>query len=139
MLKSILDHNADALAALAKTEDPGARAIIADTISHAGVFDAKLPSVPERKPVASATVTITPESVAVGGTATATASVAVLPADATNKAGSWVSSNPACAAIDQTTGEITAQTEGSAHIFWVASDGSGVLASAIFTVTGAGE
>lgn len=25
MLKSILDHNADALAALAKTEDPGAR------------------------------------------------------------------------------------------------------------------
>ncbi|UGO49902.1 hypothetical protein OVER9000_63 [Escherichia phage vB_EcoD_Over9000] len=46
MLKSILDHNADALAALAKTEDPGARAIIADTISHAGVFDAKLPSPP---------------------------------------------------------------------------------------------
>lgn len=136
MLKSILDHNADALAALAKTEDPGARAIIADTISHAGVFDAKLPSVPERKPVTSATVTIAPESVAAGGTATA--SVAVLPADATNKAGSWVSSNPACAAIDQTTGEITAQTEGSAHIFWVASDGSGVLASAIFTVTGAG-
>ena len=44
MLKSILDHNADAIAALAKTEDPGARAIIADTISHAGVFDAKLPS-----------------------------------------------------------------------------------------------
>ena len=43
MLKSILDHNVDALAALAKTEDPGARAIIADTISHAGVFDAKLP------------------------------------------------------------------------------------------------
>lgn len=136
MLKSILDHNADALAALAKTEDPGARAIIADTINHAGVFDAKLPSVPERKPVTSATVTITPESAAAGGTATA--SVAVLPADATNKAGSWVSSNPACAAIDQTTGEITAQTEGSAHIFWVASDGSGVLASAIFTVTGAG-
>nr|prf lysozyme downstream ORF [Colitis phage] len=62
MLKSILDHNADALAALAKTEDPGARAIIADTINHAGVFDAKLPSVPERKPVESATVTITPES-----------------------------------------------------------------------------
>ena len=41
MLKSILDHNADALAALAKTEDPGARAIIADSINHAGVFDAK--------------------------------------------------------------------------------------------------
>ena len=137
MLKSILDHNADALAALAKTEDPGARAIVADTISHAGVFDAKLPSPPESKPVTSATVTITPESAAVG--AKATASVAVQPPDATNKAGSWVSSNPACAAIDQTTGEITAQTAGSAHIFWVASDGSGAMASAIFTVTGAEE
>lgn len=77
MLKSILDHNADALAALAKTEDPGARAIIADTISHAGVFDAKLPSVPESKPVASATITITPVSAAVG--AKAAASVAVMP------------------------------------------------------------
>lgn len=49
MLKSILDHNADALAALAKTEDPGARAIIAGTINHAGVFDAKLPSPPPQK------------------------------------------------------------------------------------------
>lgn len=135
MLKSILDHNADALAALAKTEDPGARAIIADTISHAGVFDAKLPSVPESKPVASATVTITPVSAAVG--AKAAASVAVLPSDATNKAGSWVSANPDCAAIDQATGEITAKSEGSVHIFWVASDGGGALASAIFTVTGA--
>lgn len=36
MLKSILDHNADALDALAKTDDAGARRIIADTISHAG-------------------------------------------------------------------------------------------------------
>ena len=52
MLKSILDHNADALAALAKTEDPGARAIIADSISHAGVFDAKLPSPPPAEPPA---------------------------------------------------------------------------------------
>lgn len=137
MLKSILDHNADALAALAKTEDPGARAIVADTISHAGVFDAKLPSPPESKPVTSATVTITPESAAVG--AKATASVEVQPPDATNKAGKWVSSNPACAAIDQTTGEITAKTAGSAHIFWVASDGSGAMASAIFTVTGTEE
>lgn len=49
MLKSILDHNADALAALAKTEDPGARAIIADSINHAGVFDAKLPSPPPQE------------------------------------------------------------------------------------------
>lgn len=137
MLKSILDHNADALAALAKTEDPGARAIIADTISHAGVFDAKLPSPPESKLVASATITITPESVAVDGTATA--SVAVLPSDATNKAGSWVSANPDCAAINQATGEITAKSEGSVHIFWVASDGGGALGSAIFTVTGAAE
>ena len=137
MLKSILDHNADALAALAKIEDPGARAIVADTISHAGVFDAKLPSPPESKLVASATITITPVSAAVG--VKAAASVAVLPSDATNKAGKWVSSNPACAAIDQTTGEITAQTAGSAHIFWVASDGSGAMASAIFTVTEAGQ
>ena len=137
MLKSILDHNADALAALAKTEDPGARSIIADTINHAGVFDAKLPSVPERKPVASATVTITPVSAAVG--AKATASVAVLPSDATNKAGKWVSANPDCAAVSQTTGEITAKSEGGVHIFWVASDGGGAMASAIFTVTGAGK
>ena len=71
MLKSILDHNADALAALAKTEDPGARAIIADTISHSGVFDAK-----------------------------AAASVAVLPSDATNKAGKWVSANNSKACAD---------------------------------------
>ena len=136
MLKSILDHNADALAALAKTEDPGARAIVADTISHAGVFDAKLPSPPESKPVTSATVTITPESAAVG--AKATASVAVQPSDATNKAGKWVSANPECAAINQDTGEITAKSEGGVHIFWVASDGGGAMASAIFTVTGAG-
>lgn len=52
MLKSILDHNADALAALAKTEDPGARAIIADTINHAGVFDAKLPAPADPEPPA---------------------------------------------------------------------------------------
>lgn len=49
MLKSILDHNAGALAALAKTKDPGARAIIADSINHAGVFDAKLPSPPQQE------------------------------------------------------------------------------------------
>lgn len=133
MLKSILDHNADALAALAKTEDPGARAIIADTINHAGVFDAKLPSVPERKPVTSATVTITPESVAVDGTATA--SVAVLPADATNKTGVWVSTNPAGAEIDAKTGKITAKSAGGVYMFWVAADGSGVLGSATINVT----
>lgn len=66
MLKSILDHNADALAALAKTEDPGARAIIADTISHAGVFGASLPGPKPEVKVTSATVTVAPEAVTIG-------------------------------------------------------------------------
>lgn len=134
MLKSILDHNADAIAALAKTEDPGARAIVADTISHAGVFGASLPGPKPEVKVTSATVTVAPEAVTIGTPAKATA--AVQPAGATNKSGVWVSGSPTIATVDAS-GNITGKAPGSVDIIWVAKDGSGVSGRKTVTVAAA--
>lgn len=123
MLKSILDHNADELDALAKTDDAGARRIIANTISHAGVFGASLPGPKPDVKVSSATVTVTPEKVTIGTKSKAT--VAVQPAGATDKSGVWISGSPTIATVDAS-GNIDGKTPGSVDIIWVAKDGSGV-------------
>lgn len=134
MLKSILDHNADALDALAKTEDAGARRIIADTISHAGVFGASLPGPKPDVKVTSATVTVEPEAVKIGTQSKAT--VAVQPAGATDKSGVWLSGSPAIATVDAS-GNIDGKTPGSVDIIWVAKDGSGVSGRKTVTVADA--
>lgn len=132
MLKSILDHNADALDALAKTDDAGARRIIADTISHAGVFGASLPGPKPDVKVTSATVTVTPEEVTIGTQSKAT--VAVQPAGATDKSGVWISGSPTIATVDAS-GNIDGKTPGSVDIIWVAKDGSGVSGRKTVTVS----
>lgn len=134
MLKSILDHNADALDALAKTDDAGARRIIADTISHAGVFGASLPGPKPDVKVSSATVTVTPEEVTIGTQSKAT--VAVQPAGATDKSGVWISGSPTIATVDAS-GNIDGKTPGSVDIIWVAKDGSGVSGRKTVTVANA--
>lgn len=134
MLKSILDHNADALDALAKTDDAEARRIIADTISPAGVFDASLPGPKPEVKVTSATVTVAPEAVTIGTPAKATA--AVQPAGATNKSGVWVSGSPTIATVDAS-GNIEGKVPGSVDIIWVAKDGSGVSGRKTVTVANA--
>lgn len=134
MLKSILDHNADALDALAKTEDAGARRIIADTISHAGVFGASLPGPKPDMKVTSATVAVEPEAVTIGTQSKAT--VAVQPAGATDKSGVWLSGSPAIATVDAS-GNIDGKTPGSVDIIWVAKDGSGVSGRKTVTVANA--
>lgn len=134
MLKSILDHNADALDALSKTEDAGARRIIADTIRHAGVFGAILPGPKPDVKVTSATVTVTPEEVTIGTQSKAT--VAVQPAGATDKSGVWLSGSPAIATVDAS-GNIDGKTPGSVDIIWVAKDGSGVSGRKTVTVANA--
>lgn len=134
MLKSILDHNADALDALAKTEDAGARRIIADTISHAGVFGASLPGPKPDVKVTSATVAVEPEAVKIGTQSKAT--VAVQPAGATDKSGVWLSGSPAIATVDAS-GNIDGKTPGSVDIIWVAKDGSGVSGRKTVTVANA--
>ncbi len=134
MLKSILDHNADALDALAKTGDAGARRIIANTISHAGVFGASLPGPKPDVKVSSATVTVTPEEVTIGTQSKAT--VAVQPAGATDKSGVWISGSPTIATVDAS-GNIDGKTPGSVDIIWVAKDGSGVSGRKTVTVANA--
>lgn len=134
MLKSILDHNADALDALAKTDDAGARRIIANTISHAGVFGASLPGPKPDVKVSSATVTVTPEEVTIGTQSKAT--VAVQPAGATDKSGVWISGSPTIATVDAS-GNIDGKTPGSVDIIWVAKDGSGVSGRKTVTVANA--
>ncbi|WFD55479.1 Ig-like domain protein [Escherichia phage Ioannina] len=134
MLKSILDHNADALDALAKTDDAGARRIIANTISHAGVFGASLPGPKPDVKVSSATVTVTPEEVTIGTKSKAT--VAVQPAGATDKSGVWISGSPTIATVDAS-GNIDGKTPGSVDIIWVAKDGSGVSGRKTVTVANA--
>ncbi len=134
MLKSILDHNADALDALAKTDDAGARRIIADTISHAGVFGASLPGPKPDVKVTSATVSVEPEEVTIGTQSKAT--VAVQPAGATDKSGVWISGSPTIATVDAS-GNIDGKTPGSVDIIWVAKDGSGVSGRKTVTVANA--
>lgn len=134
MLKSILDHNADALDALAKTDDAGARRIIADTISHAGVFGASLPGPKPDMKVTSATVSVEPEEVTIGTQSKAT--VAVQPAWATDKSGVWISGSPTIATVDAS-GNIDGKTPGSVDIIWVAKDGSGVSGRKTVTVANA--
>lgn len=134
MLKSILDHNADALDALAKTDDAGARRIIADTISHAGVFGASLPGPKPDVKVTSATVSVEPEEVTIGTQSKAT--VAVQPAGATDKSGVWISGSPTIATVDAS-GNIDGKTPGSVDIIGVAKDGSGVSGRKTVTVANA--
>lgn len=134
MLKSILDHNADALDALAKTDDAGARRIIADTISHAGVFGASLPGPKPDVKVTSATVAVTPSAVTIG--TPAKAAVSVQPAGATNKTGVWLSGSPAIATVDES-GNIDGKSPGSVDLIWVAKDGSGVSGRKTVTVANA--
>ena len=132
MLDSILRRKERIIKTLPAVQNLEARRILAGDMNISGVFDK---AVPEGKPVASATVTIDPVTAAVGETATAT--VAVLPADAAIKTGSWESANPNRASVHPTTGVITAKAAGNVRIVWVASDGSGVQADAGFTVTAA--
>lgn len=61
---------------------------------------------------------------------------AVTPADATNQAVNFVSSNPGVASVNATTGEVTAISAGTTNIVAEAADGSGVKSAAcVITVT----
>lgn len=111
-----------------------ARRIIADTISHAGVFGASLPGPKPDVKVSSATVTVTPEEVTIGTQSKAT--VAVQPAGATDKSGVWISGSPTIATVDAS-GNIDGKTPGSVDIIWVAKDGSGVSGRKTVTVANA--
>lgn len=59
----------------------------------------------------------------------------VLPADATNKAVVWSSSNPAVASVNAQTGAVTAVAEGTCTITATAADGAGATRSCTVTVT----
>lgn len=58
----------------------------------------------------------------------------ISPADATTKALSWSSADPATVYIDPVTGDVTGKQVGSAEITATATDGSGVTGKAIITV-----
>lgn len=85
-LDSILRRKERIIKALPTVQNTEARQILAGDMNISGVFDK---AVPEGTPVESATVTLGAASIAKG--ATTTASVAVLPGNATNKNGTWVS------------------------------------------------
>lgn len=82
-------------------------------------------------PVTSITVTITDSDIEVGQTTAIHAEV--LPANATNKGGTWSSSNESVATISGNVA--TAVGAGTATITRTAADGSGVTGSAALTVT----
>lgn len=73
-------------------------------------------------------------SIYVGGTETLTATIT--PSDVINKTLTWTSSNTTVATVDQS-GKVTAKKLGTATITATATDGSGVSASCVVTVTGA--
>lgn len=67
---------------------------------------------------------------------TVTLTAAVSPADATNKAVNFVSSNPGVASVNAATGEVVAISAGTTNITAEAVDGSGVKSAAcVVTVT----
>lgn len=82
--------------------------------------------------VTGITLNKTEMNLEVNGTDTLTADVA--PADATNKAVNWSSSNPSVAAVDAD-GKVTAAAVGEAVITATAADGSGTTAECKVTVT----
>ena len=82
-------------------------------------------------PVTGVTLNKTSTSLYVGDTETLTATVA--PANATNKAVTWTSSNPSVATVEN--GVVTAAARGTAVITATAADGSGASASCTVTVS----
>lgn len=126
MIESILVRRARILKVYDTTQPAGAKALLREDLSVSGVLDKPAPIL-----VASATI---------GGTATAaigansTLTISVLPANATDKTGSWSSGTPANATVDQT-GKVTGVAAGKSIITWTAKDGSGVTATKEFTVT----
>jgi hypothetical protein len=89
--------------------------------------------IPEKSDIAVTGVTLSPSSLTfiIGG-ADQTLTAAVTPADATNKAVTWISSNPAVAAV--TDGVVHAGAVGTATITVTTADG-GKTADATVTVT----
>ena len=81
--------------------------------------------------VTGVTLNKTSTSLYVGDTETLTATVA--PANATNKAVTWTSSNPSVAKVEN--GVVTALARGTAVITATAADGSGASASCTVTVS----
>lgn len=131
-LDSILRRKERIIKTLPAVQNPEARKLLLSELQVSGVMDQ---AVPAGTPVASATVTLSAATAVVGETVTAT--VAVLPADATNKTGSWITANPNRASVDPATGVVTANAPGNVRIIWVSADGSYVTADAGFTVTAA--
>lgn len=82
-------------------------------------------------PAPAITVTPTTGSLAIGGTTTLTATVTY----ATNKGVTWVSSAPAVATVNATTGLVTAVSAGTATITATAAVNSSLKATATVTVT----
>ena len=82
------------------------------------------------QPVTS--ITLSPKALNAG--ATGSLAYSVLPANATNQTVTWSSNNTAVAAVNATTGLITAKTRGTATISAAAADGSNVKGSATVTV-----
>jgi pectate lyase len=80
-------------------------------------------------------ISLSPQSVAVGNTVTLSASV--LPANATNKAVTWASSDTSTATVDAVTGVVTGIAVGTTTITATAKDGSGKFGTAVVTVTDA--
>ncbi|HCT29184.1 MAG TPA: hypothetical protein DIW31_00255, partial [Bacteroidales bacterium] len=80
-----------------------------------------------------ATITVTPATLNLYTTQTSTLTATVLPANATNKAYDWSSSNDLVATVDAT-GKVTAITAGTAEIRATAKDGSTVYGACDVTV-----
>ncbi len=80
--------------------------------------------------------TITTLELIKGGTRQITASVK--PANATNKTVKWYSDNTTVATVNESTGLITAKNVGSARIYAVATDGSGVRSTNCYLTVSSG-
>lgn len=85
--------------------------------------------------VTGAAVSLAADSATAGETLQA--SVAVTPANATNKSGSWSVSDTALATVDAATGLVTAVSDGEVNVIWTAADGSGVSGQAKLTIASA--
>lgn len=128
-LDSILRRKERIIKVLPTVQNTETRRLLASDLQVSGVYDKAIPS---GTPVASATITIA-ATVAIGATTTAT--IAVLPAGASIKTGTWLSNNTNCATVNPATGVVTGVASGPLIITWVAADGSGVTATAALNVT----
>jgi len=90
-------------------------------------------------PVKVTSISIAPASahIQVGATPKLTLTAICLPLDATVKTVTWVSGTPGKAAVNATTGELTAVAAGTTVITATAADGSGETATCTITVTAA--